>query len=90
MFDLFFTNMILKNEILFYVIAIIVITIFIPVKSIHSIDYIYPANNKNNNNIDSLDLIDIMGATTHINSFKNLYGITLKNDKDTSIGMQIY
>lgn len=71
---------------LFCIIAVIVITFFIPVKGTHSIKYTYP----NNNNLNPADLLNSMGSTTHINSYKNLYGLTLKNDKNTSVGMEIY
>ena len=66
----------------FCVIAIIVITVFIPVKSIHSIEYTYPKNNRN-------DILD-MGSTTYIYSYKNLYGLTLKTNESVSQGMYIY
>ena len=75
---------------LFCVIAIIVITFFIPVKGTHSIEYTYPTSNKTSNNLNPADVLNGMGSTNHINSYKNLYGLTLKNDKNTSMGMEIY
>lgn len=72
-----------KQKVKFFcVIAIIVITVFIPVKSVHSIKYTYPKNNRN-------DILD-MGSTTYIYSYKNLYGLTLKTNESVSQGMYIY
>ena len=51
----------------------------------------YPTNNIINTGVlNPLDLLSTMGSTTHIIVYKNLYGITLKQDEKTSLGMEIY
>lgn len=75
-----------KKKVIFFIIAILLLTVFIPVKRTHSIKYEYPTSNKNTSLFDPSS----MGSTTHINAYENLYGITLKNDKRTSLGMEIY
>ena len=76
-----------KKIILILVLLIIIGTLFIPTKRISSIKYKYPTTNKNNNL--SLDP-STLGSTTYMQSYKNLYGITLKNSYRTSVGMDIY
>lgn len=74
-----------QKQILISVFSIIIITLLIPVKGTYAIEYTLPTSNKNN-------IIDLssMGATTHIKSYKNLYGLTLKNSEDTSLGIETY
>ena len=80
-----------QKKMIFFVIAILIITVFIPVKRIHSIKYEYPTTSKNSNN-KNINVFDpsSVGTTTHINAYKNLYGITLSKDERTSLGMEIY
>ena len=78
-----------QKKVILWVIAITIITVFIPVKNTHSIKYKYPTSRKNTEKLNVLDPSS-MGSTTHIYSYENLYGITLKNDKSTSLGMEIY
>lgn len=71
---------------LFCVIAIIIITLFIPVKGTYSIKYTY---NRNNNNLNPTNPLVDSDSTTYINSYKNLYGLTLENDEKTYPGITI-
>lgn len=75
-----------QKKVMLFVIAILILTVFIPVKRTHSIKYEYPTSNKNISVLNPSS----MGSTTHINAYENLYGITLKNDERTSLGMEIY
>lgn len=75
-----------QKKVIFFVIAILIVTVFIPVKITHSIEYEYPTHNKNTSLLDPSS----MGSTTHINAYENLYGITLKKDERSSLGMEIY
>lgn len=76
----------IEKNILLLVFAIIVITLVIPVKRIHSIEYIYPTNSKNDRSLS----LSSFGSTTHIIVYENLYGITLNKDEETSVGIEIY
>lgn len=75
-----------EKYILLLAFVIIIVTLFIPVKEISNIKYTYPTNSKNEGSLKPSDL----GSTTHINIYKNLYGITLKKDEKTSLGISIY
>ena len=74
-----------QKQILISVFSIIIITLLIPVKGTNAIKYTHPTSKKNN----IIDLSTI-GATTDIKSYKNLYGLTLKNSEDTSLGIRTY
>lgn len=67
-------------------ILIVIITLFIPIKTTHSITYVHPNNNNNNLTLNPPN----MGSTTHNIAYENLYGITLTHDQRTSLGIEIY
>lgn len=68
------------------ILIIIVVTFFIPVKRMHGIDYTFPTEDASNDNILSPSS---WGTTTHIYNYKNLYGITLIENKRTNLGIEI-
>ena len=76
-----------QKKILILATVIVVVTLLVPVKVIHSIEYTFPTNTENTS---ILDIFNNMGSTTHINTYKNLYGLTLKNSKNTSTGIELY
>ena len=71
-------------------IAIIIITIFIPVKITKHVKYKESTNrDKHYNSIEEKWLNDT-SSTAYIYKYRNIYGITLKTDKETHAGMDIY
>ncbi len=75
-----------QKKVMFFVIAILIVTFFIPVKKTHRIKYKYPTSNKNTSVLNPSN----NGSTTHLYAYENLYGVTLKYDESTSLGMEIY
>lgn len=78
-----------QMQILISIFAIIIITLLIPVRGTYSIKYTYPTKNKTNN-VNGIVDPSSMGTTTYITSYKNLYGLTLKNSENTFSGIVIY
>ena len=68
------------------ILVIIVVTFFIPVKGMHGIDYTFPTEDTSDDNILSPSSL---GTTTYIDNYKNLYGITLIENKRTDLGIEI-
>ena len=68
------------------ILAIIVVTFFIPVKRIHRIEYTFLTEDTSD---DNTLIPPSWGTTTYIDNYKNLYGITLRKNKRINLGIDI-
>ena len=71
-------------------ICIIVITIFMPVKTIKYVTYKESTNRGKHYNSIEQEWLHDNSSTTYIYKYRNIYGITLKIDKETHGGIDIY
>ena len=69
------------KKILVFVALLFILTVVIPVGGLHSIEYKMPTSQENGL---------FQGSTTHIHTYKNIYGITLTTSESTSGGIEYY